>query len=56
MTQRIGTVQAQLRGEHLQTHLKQTALLSPAQIASYQLFRGYNLAAPATGNTPKHVH
>ena len=56
LTQRIGIVQAQLRGEHLQTHLKQTAMLSPAQIESYQLLRGYNLAAPATGNTQKHVH
>ncbi len=56
LTQRIGTVQAQLRDEHLQTHLKQTALLSPGQIASYQALRGYDLAVPTTGNTQKHVH
>jgi len=56
LTQRIGAVQAQLRAEHLQTHLKQTVLLTPAQIASYQLLRGYNLAAPTTGNALKHVH
>lgn len=56
LTQRIGAIQAQLRAEHLQTHLKQTAMLSTAQIASYQLLRGYNLAVPTTGNAPKHVH
>jgi Spy/CpxP family protein refolding chaperone len=41
LTERIGTLQARLRAEHLQTHLAQTALLSPEQIASYQLLRGY---------------
>ena len=56
MAQRIGAVQAQLRAEHLQTHLKQTALLSPAQIASYQTLRGYDSAAPKTSNAQKHIH
>lgn len=56
LTQRIAELQAQLRAEHLQTHLKQTELLSPAQIASYQRLRGYGVAIPSTINTPKHVH
>ncbi len=42
LTQRIGAVQAQLRAEHLQTHLQQTSLLEPTQIASYQRLRGYS--------------
>jgi Spy/CpxP family protein refolding chaperone len=41
LTARIGTLQAELRAEHLQTHLLQTALLEPQQIASYQRLRGY---------------
>jgi Spy/CpxP family protein refolding chaperone len=44
LTQRIGALQASLRAEHLQTHLTQTALLSPEQIASYQRLRGYGQA------------
>jgi Spy/CpxP family protein refolding chaperone len=42
LTQRIGSLQATLRAEHLQTHLRQTALLNPEQIASYQSLRGYD--------------
>jgi LTXXQ motif family protein len=56
LTQRIGAVQAELRAEHLQTHLKQTAMLTPAQIASYSTLRGYDIAAPKTGNAPNHIH
>ena len=44
LTQRIGTVQATLRAEHLRTHIQQTALLKPEQIVSYQNLRGYNNA------------
>lgn len=39
--QRIGTLQAAIRNAHLQTHLTQTALLTPAQIARYNQLRGY---------------
>ncbi len=53
LTQAIGTLQAALRAEHLQTHLEQTALLNPQQIASYQKLRGYD-SAPAKAST--HVH
>ena len=42
LTQRIGALQANLRAEHLQTHLRQTALLSAQQVASYQTLRGYD--------------
>ena len=44
LTNRIGELQAALRAEHLQTHLKQTALLNSQQIASYQVLRGYSSA------------
>ena len=41
LTLQIGTLQARLRAEHLKTHLAQTALLDPQQIARYQSLRGY---------------
>jgi Spy/CpxP family protein refolding chaperone len=41
LTQRIGSLQAALRAEHLNTHLAQTALLNGQQIAAYQTLRGY---------------
>ncbi len=52
-TQRIGALQSTLRAEHLQTHLEQTALLSPQQIASYQSLRGYGKPA---GQGQTHAH
>ena len=45
LTARIGTLQAQLRAAHLRTHLQQTALLTPEQVAQYQRLRGYTTAA-----------
>jgi Spy/CpxP family protein refolding chaperone len=48
LTQRIGNLQATLRAEHLQTHLRQTALLQPQQIARYQSLRGYDKSAGQT--------
>lgn len=41
LTQRIGQLQAQIRADHLQTHLAQTALLTPEQVQRYQQLRGY---------------
>ena len=41
LTRLIGTLQARLRAEHLQTHLAQTTLLSARQVARYQSLRGY---------------
>ncbi len=46
-TREVGLLHARLRSEHLITHLTQTALLSPAQIAQYNALRGYSTSAPA---------
>lgn len=63
LTAEIGTLQAQLREEHLRTHLAQTALLSGDQVRRYAVLRGYGGAAAsgATGShggsaTPAHRH
>jgi hypothetical protein len=40
-TRDIALLQGELRAAHLRTHLQQTALLSPTQIAQYQRLRGY---------------
>ncbi len=57
-TDRIGQLQAQLRKAHLDTHLQQTALLRPEQIARYAQLRGYSgsaeTAAPAAAPLHKH--
>jgi hypothetical protein len=56
-TQRIASLSAQLRAEHLNTHLAQTALMSPAQTLRYAELRGYATAAPAgQGSAHKHRH
>jgi hypothetical protein len=47
-TQRVGLLQAQLRAEHLKTHLSQTGLLRPDQVHAYAVLRGY---APDTVDT-----
>lgn len=49
-TERIGQLQALLRKSHLETHLQQTALLTPTQISRYAQLRGY--AGSATGTSP----
>jgi len=41
MTGEIGELQARIRASHLQTHLAQTALLTPEQVAEYSRLRGY---------------
>ncbi len=48
-TRRIGEQHAALRAEHLKTHLEQTALLNPKQIADYQRLRGYDAAPQEHG-------
>jgi hypothetical protein len=40
-TRRIGALHAELRSEHLKTHLAQTALLSAGQVRQYVTLRGY---------------
>lgn len=44
-TARIGALEAQLRFEHLKTHLAQAALLAPEQVRRYIALRGYGTAA-----------
>ena len=48
-TERVGLLQAQLRAEHLKTHLSQTALLRPDQIHAYAILRGYAPDTAAAG-------
>lgn len=64
LTAEIGALQAQLREEHLRTHLAQTALLSADQVRRYAVLRGYGAVAgggsaePQGGGTqaPAHQH
>ena len=56
-TDRIAQLQATLRASHLQTHLQQTALLTPQQIGRYAELRGYisgSSLAPITPSSHKH--
>jgi Spy/CpxP family protein refolding chaperone len=53
LTRRIGELQGLLRAAHLQTHLKQKALLTPRQVAQYQHLRGY-ATAKAAGTDHQH--
>lgn len=41
LTAKIGLLQARIRAAHLRTHLAQTALLTPQQVAQYPVLRGY---------------
>jgi hypothetical protein len=41
LTLEAGTLQARIRAAHLRTHVAQTALLQPEQVALYQRLRGY---------------
>jgi hypothetical protein len=49
---RIGALQADLRGVHLRAHLAQVGILTPAQIARYDRLRGYT----AGGDAAHHGH
>ncbi|MEO6623749.1 MAG: periplasmic heavy metal sensor [Burkholderiaceae bacterium] len=51
LVRRIGQLQSAIRESHLQTHLTQTALLSPEQIAQYNVLRGYS-AGTTSGRRP----
>jgi hypothetical protein len=55
-TQRIASLQAQLRAEHLNTHLAQTALMSPAQARRYADLRGYTAGEPSAQGRQGHGH
>lgn len=54
MTADIGQRQAQLRQEHLRTHLEQTALLTEHQVQRYNALRGYTAASASS--TTEHGH
>lgn len=58
LTAEIGRKQAQLREEHLRTHLAQTALLDASQVEHYSELRGYVSASvePRTGTPPTGQH
>ena len=51
LVRRIGELQTAIRDSHLQTHLAQTALLAPEQIARYNVLRGYS-AGVTNGRQP----
>ena len=61
-TRDVGFLHSQLRAEHLNTHLAQTALLNAEQVAHYSLLRGSGQAKPRTAPVegvapqPKHSH
>ncbi len=56
-TDRIAHLQATLRKAHLETHLQQTALLTPRQIDRYAELRGYTNGSPVVPVTPSsHKH
>ena len=47
LTREVADLQAQLRNEHLATHLAQTRLLTPQQVQRYNEMRGYATAGEA---------
>lgn len=47
LTADIGSLQAQLREEHLRTHIEQTDVLTHEQVQRYAQLRGYRLSGPA---------
>lgn len=53
-TERIGQLQAQLRKSHLETHLQQSALLTPEQISRYAQLRGYAGSPDSSIPSSKH--
>lgn len=53
-TGEIGRLQGELRAVHLQTHLAQRAILTPAQTEQYDDLRGYRGNAAATPHYRQH--
>lgn len=58
IVKRIGALQAELRLVHLHAHIDTTALLTPAQIARYDVERGYAAGRDGAtgGSAPAHRH
>lgn len=52
----IGALQAQVRGAHLEAHLTQVKILTPAQTARYAELRGYGGATAPQGHAHPHKH
>lgn len=50
----IGALQAQVRGAHLEAHVAQLEILTPAQTARYAELRGYGAAKAPAGHSHKH--
>jgi len=55
-TRRVALLQAELRAEHLNTHLAQTALLSSEQVRLYSVLRGYGDDAGGGHRSNAHQH
>ena len=52
----IASLQAQIRGAHLEAHLAQVELLTPEQNARYAQLRGYEGAGAEPGHGGQHKH
>jgi hypothetical protein len=52
---KIGALQAEVRGAHLEAHLAELQILTPAQTAEYAALRGY-AAQPVGHDMPHHQH
>ena len=52
----IGSLQAKVRGAHLEAHLAQVEILTSEQNARYAQLRGYGGAGAHTGHSGQHKH
>src|SRR2546421_468067 len=52
----IGRLQAEVRKTHLQAHLEQKGILTPAQIAAYDELRGYKAKDTPSHQSSAHSH
>jgi Spy/CpxP family protein refolding chaperone len=50
---RIGQLQGQVRETHLDAHVEQTALLTPAQVEKYKQLRGYGMSGGHEAHDPR---
>ena len=50
---RIGRLQGQVRQVHLDAHIEQTALLTPAQVEKYNRLRGYGTTGEQETHQPR---
>ena len=50
---RIGRLQGQVRQVHLDAHVEQTALLTPAQVEKYNRLRGYGMSSEQETHQPR---